>query len=431
METEMKRIAEIASKHGKVQTIVHHINVGNLKEKHKDAIGKKAAGVDGVTKSIYEENLEVNLTNLMERMKRQAYIPQDVKRVYIPKEGSNEKRGLGIPAYEDKLVQSIMADVLKAIYEEKFLDFSYGFRPDRSCHDAIKKLGNIIEKKKVNYVVDADIKGFFDNVDHEWMMKFLEHDIEDKNFLRLIKRFLKAGIMEEGQYIRSDVGTPQGGVISPVLANVYLHYVLDLWFEKIVKRRCKGEAYIVRYADDFVCCFQFLEEAEIFYLSLNKRLEEFGLKIAENKSKIIEFGRFAEENRNDRGDGKPDTFDFLGFTHYCSKSKNGWFRVKRKTSKKKQGTKIAKMKIWLKERMHEPLADTIKTLNKKLIGHYNYYGITDNFRSIQTFYYTTLRQLFKTLRRRTQKHKINWDKFNVILKYLPLAQPKIRVSVYD
>lgn len=431
METEMKRIAEIASKYGRVQTIVHHINVENLKEKHKKATARKAAGVDGVTKTIYGENLEGNLTNLMERMKRQAYIPQDVKRVYIPKEGSNEKRGLGIPAYEDKLVQSIMADVLTAIYEGNFLDISYGFRPNRSCHDAIKKLGNIIEKKKVNYVVDADIKGFFDNVDHEWMMKFLEHDIEDKNFLRLVKRFLKAGIMEEGKHIRSDVGTPQGGVISPILANVYLHYVLDLWFEKIVKKRCKGEAYIIRYADDFVCCFQYLEEAELFYLSLGKRLKEFGLMIAENKSKIIEFGRFAEENRSKRGDGKPDTFDFLGFTHYCSKSKNGWFRVKRKTSKKKQRTKIAKMKIWLKDRMHEPLADTIKTLNKKLIGHYNYYGITDNSRSIWAFYYATLKQLFKTLRRRTQKHKINWDKFNVILKYLPLAQPSIRVSVYS
>ncbi len=208
----MKRIAEIASKHGKVQTIVHHINVGNLKEKHRKAILKKAAGVDGVTKIIYEENLEENLSNLMDRMKRQAYIPQDVKRVYIPKEGSNERRGLGIPAYEDKLVQSIMADILTAIYEEKFLDFSYGFRPDRSCHDAIKKVGNIIEKKKVNYVVDADIKGFFDNVDHDWMIKFLENDIEDKNFLRLVKRFLKAGIMEDGKHIRTDVGTPQGGL---------------------------------------------------------------------------------------------------------------------------------------------------------------------------------------------------------------------------
>lgn len=430
METEMKRIAEIAKEHGKVQTIVHHINVENLKEKHNKAIAKKAAGVDGVTKSIYDENLEENVANLMERMKRQAYIPQDVKRVYIPKEGSNEKRGLGIPTYEDKLVQSIMADILTAIYEEKFLDISYGFRPNRSCHDAIKKLGKIIEKKKVNYVVDADIKGFFDNVDHEWMMKFLENDIEDKNFLRLVKRFLKAGIMEDGKYIRSDVGTPQGGVISPILANVYLHYVLDIWFEKVVKKKCKGEAYIVRYADDFVCCFQYWDEAEIFYLSLKERLEKFGLKIAENKSKIIEFGRFAEENRNDRGDGKPDTFDFLGFTHYCSKSNNGWFRVKRKTSRKKQRTKIAKMKMWLKERMHEPLADTIKSLNKKLIGHYNYYGITDNVKSIGAFYYITLKQLYKTLRRRTQKNKINWEKFNIILKYLPLSQPSIRVSVY-
>ena len=232
----MKRIAEIVKNHNKLQTLVHNINVENLKEKHRLAISKKATGIDGVTKAIYEENLDENLLNLVDRMKKQAYKPQDVRRVYIPKEGSTEKRGLGIHAYEDKLVQGIMADILTAIYEEKFLDLSYGFRPKRSCHDAIKKLGKIIEKKKINYIVDADIKGFFDNVDHDWMIKFLEHDIEDKNFLRIIQRFLKAGVIEEGKLLRSDTGTSQGGVISPILANVYLHYVLDLWFEKIVKK---------------------------------------------------------------------------------------------------------------------------------------------------------------------------------------------------
>lgn len=431
METEMKRIAEIAKNHKKLQTLVHHINVDNLREKHRLALANKASGVDGITKAKYEENLEENLSDLIARMKRQAYKPQFVRRVYIPKEGSSEKRGLGIPAYEDKLVQSIMADVLTAIYEEKFLDFSYGFRPKRSCHDAIKKLGKIIEKKKVNYVVDADIKGFFDNVDHEWMMKFLENDIEDNNFLRIIKRFLKAGIMEDGKYIRTDAGTPQGGVISPILANVYLHYVLDLWFEKVVAKQCRGEAYIIRYADDFVCCFQYQTEAELFYQSLKERLNKFGLSLAEDKSKIIEFGRFAERDRNNRGEGKPNTFDFLGFTHYCSKSKARWFRVKRKTSKKKQKSKIAKMKIWLRERMHAPLDQTIKTLNRKLIGHYNYYGITDNSRCIQSFHYIAVKELFRVLRRRTQKNKINWDKYKEILKHLPIAPPRIRVNIYD
>ena len=212
METEMNRIAEIARKHGKVQTLVHHINVENLREQHKQMKSGKATGVDRVTKEEYELNLEENLANLVDKMKRQAYKPQEVRRIYIPKDGSKEKRGLGIPAYEDKLVQGVMAKILTAIYEEKFVDVSYGFRPKKSCHDALKKLGRVIEKKKVNYIVDMDIKGFFDNVDHEWMIKFLENDIEDKNFIRIIKRFLKAGILEDGKHIETDQGTPQGGL---------------------------------------------------------------------------------------------------------------------------------------------------------------------------------------------------------------------------
>ena len=431
MKTEMKRIAEIARNHGKVQTLIHHINVENLREQHKQIKAKKATGIDGVTKEKYEESLDENLTNLVDRMKRQAYKPQEVRRVYIPKDGSKEKRGLGIPAYEDKLVQRIMAKILTAIYEEKFLDMSYGFRPMKSCHDAIKRLGRIIEKKKVSYIVDMDIKGFFDNVNHEWMIKFLEHDIQDKNFIRLIKRFLKAGILEEGKHIETDQGTPQGGVVSPVLANVYLHYVLDLWFEKKVKKQNKGESFIVRYADDFVCCFQYKEEAKQFYYRLKERLSKFGLEIAENKSKIIEFGRFAEENCKRRGDGKPETFDFLGFTHYCSKSKQGWFRVKRKTSRKKQKTKIAKMKMWIRQRMHKPLKETIKSLNRKLVGHYNYYGITDNSKSIHAFYYHTVRQLYKTLKRRTQKHRMSWERYKKLLTYMPITKPSIQVNVYQ
>lgn len=430
METEMKRIAEIASKHGRVQTLIHHINVENLRTQHEQMKRKKATGIDGVTKEEYEENLEENLINLVDRMKRQVYKPQEVKRVYIPKDGSKDKRGLGIPAYEDKLVQGVMSKVLTAIYEEKFLNVSYGFRPEKSCHDAIKKLGKIIEKKKVNYIVDLDIKGFFDNVDHEWMIRFLENDIEDKNFIRLVKRFLKAGILEEGKHIETDQGTPQGGVISPILANIYLHYVLDLWFENKIKKHSKGESYMVRYADDFVCCFQNPDEAELFYYELQERLSKFGLEIAENKSKILEFGRFAEQNREQRGESKPETFDFLGFTHYCSKSKQGWFRVKRKTSRKKQTAKIAKMKIWIRQRMHKPLKETIKTLNRKLIGHYNYYGITDNSKSIHTFYNKVVRQLYKTLKRRTQKHNMNWKRYNKLLEYMPITKPTIKMNIY-
>lgn len=287
------------------------------------------------------------------------------------------------------------------------------------------------ERKKVNYIVDADIKGFFDNVDHKWMMKFLEHRIEDRNFLRLIARFLKAGIIEEGKYLRSDVGTPQGGLISPILANVYLHYVLDLWFYKKIKKEMQGECYMIRYADDFVCCFQYKHEAEKFYQVLKERLKKFNLEIAEDKTKIIEFGRFAEYNKKNRGEGKPETFNFLGFTHYCSKSKKGKFRVKRKTSKKKLQAKIKNMKQWLWENMHKPIDKIIKKLNIKLLGHYRYYGITDNSKSIGAFYRRVYIQLYRTLKRRTQNDRLTWEKYERILKFNPIVRPKIYVNVYE
>lgn len=433
METVFARIAEVVERHpeGKLQTLVHAINQETLIEQHKRMLGSKATGVDGIAKQDYEENLTANIEDLMRRMKNQAYKPQPVRRAYIPKVGSDKMRGLGIPAYEDKLVQGVIAKVMNIIYEPKFLKRSYGFRPKLSCHDAIKELGNIIERKKISYIVDADIKGFFDNVDHDWLMKFLEHDIEDKNFLRLIKRFLKAGIMEEGNYLRSDLGTPQGGIISPILANVYLHFVLDLWFEKIIKKYMQGDCEIVRYADDFVCCFQYKNEAELFYKELIKRLEKFNLQIAEDKTKIIEFGRFAEEDRKGRGEGKPETFDFLGFTHYCSKSKNGYFRVKRKTSRKKFHAKAMVMKEWMKENMHTPIINLIKKLNIKLIGHYRYYGVTDNYRSIEKFYKLAYKRLYKILKRRTRKDGLTWHIYDKILEFNPILKPKIYVNVYD
>ena len=433
METVFARIAEVVEKHPnrKLQTLVHAINQETLEEQHKIISGSKATGVDGITKENYGDNLTANLDDLIQRMKNQAYKPQPVRRVYIPKVGSDKMRGLGIPAYEDKLVQGVIAKVMNIIYEPKFLKCSYGFRPKLSCHDAIKELGNIIEKKKISYIVDAYIKGFFDNVDHEWLIKFLEHDIEDKNFLRLIKRFLKAGIMEEGNYLRSDLGTPQGGIISPILANVYLHFVLDLWFEYKVKKYMNGDCEIVRYADDFVCCFQYKTEAELFYKELIKRLNKFNLQIAEDKTKIIEFGRFASGNRGERGEGKPETFDFLGFTHYCSKSKNGYFRVKRKTSRKKFNAKAIVMKEWLKDNMHTPIVNLIKKLNVKLVGHYRYYGITDNHRRISVFYWLVCETLYKILKRRTRKDGLTWNRYARILEFNPIAKPKIYVNVYE
>lgn len=431
METKLTRIAELAKQRPRVklQTLIHAIDEESLKAAHSALSADKAVGVDAVTKEEYGEKLQENITDLLSRMKRQAYKPQPVKRVYIPKT-DKKKRPLGIPAYEDKLVQKALNEILTVIYEPEFLDCSYGFRPGRSCHDALKEVTKTLEKKKVSYVVDADIKGFFDNVDHGWMVKFLQDRIQDPNLLRLIQRFLKAGVIEARVEYETNTGTPQGGIISPTLANVYLHYVLDLWFEVKIKRECRGEAYLIRYCDDFVCFFQYQDEAEAFYGKLIERLRKFNLEIAEEKTKIIEFGRFAEERRHKRGEGKPETFDFLGFTHYCSKSKNGKFRVKRKTSRKKFKTKLKHFAEWLYQNMHTEIEELIKKINIKLVGHYRYYGVTDNTNRIHAFGYYIRRKLFEILNRRSQKKSLTWEGFAKLENRFPLAKAKIYVNIY-
>lgn len=433
METELARIAELAKRRPriKLQTLANLINEKTLMISHKEMVAKRATGVDDVTKGEYEQNLKENVESLIEKMKRQAYKPLPVKRVFIPKDGTQKLRPLGIPVYEDKLVQSVLNKILNAIYEQEFLDCSYGFRPGRSCHDALKALDKVIATKKVSYVVDADIKGFFDNVNHEWLMKFLGERIEDPNILRLVARFLKAGIMENRNLLDSDLGTPQGGLISPTLGNLYLHYVLDLWFEKKISKESRGEAHVIRYCDDFICCFQYKEDAMNFYDNLINRLREFNLEIAEEKTKIIEFGRFAEENRANRRESKPQTFDFLGFTHYCSKNRNGKFAIKKKTSKKKFKAKLQKSKEWLRKNMHEPIANIIKSLNTKLVGHYRYYGITGNSSMINSFKYRVMKQLFWVLNRRSQRRSYNWNKFLKMLKIYPIAKAKIYVNMYE
>ena len=427
MANEGSRIAPGNGEHYRVYSVMHHVNVETLAEEHRRQKTGKAAGVDKVTKLEYDKNLQRNLEDLIACMKSFSYRPQPVRRTYIPKESGNGMRPLGIPAYEDRLVQGAMAKVLNGVYEKKFYDFSYGFREGKSQHQAVKAVNDIIMFRKVSYVADIDIRGFFDNLDQKWLIKFLEHDIADKNFVRYIARFLKSGIMENLQFYESDSGVPQGGSTSPVLANVYLHYVLDMWFDKVVTKQCRGEAYIVRFADDFVCMFQYKDDAEKFFSSLKERLDKFGLEIAEDKSKIIAFGRFARENSKD---GKVDTFDFLGFTHICGKTRNGKFTVVHRTSRKKMKAKQAKAKMWLHQHMHEPVQGLITALNKKLVGHYNYYGISGNFKSIQDFYVYVVRQLFKALRRRGQRHRLTWEKFNRILKYNPIAKPSIRVNIW-
>lgn len=346
METQLARIAEKARENPKYKfmTLIHLINEETLSAAHNQMAVRKAPGVDGVTRAGYGEELEGNIRDLVVRMKKQAYKPQKVRRVHIPKPGTDQTRPLGIPAYEDKLVQAVAAQILNAIYEQDFMGFSYGFRPKRNAHDALKHLNKLIEGHRVNYIVDADIKGFFDHVDHHWIMEILRERIADTNLLRLIHRFLKAGVIEAGIRYDTPEGTPQGGVISPILANVYLHYVLDLWFQKVVRKHCRGAAHMVRYADDFVCCFEFEEEARKFYDALEKRLAKFNLELAADKSQIIAFGKNAEAEAEANGLSKPGTFDFLGFTHYCGKSRHGKFRVKRKTSRKKFKASVAKAK---------------------------------------------------------------------------------------
>ncbi|AUJ23827.1 Group II intron-encoded protein LtrA [Virgibacillus dokdonensis] len=279
--------------------------------------------------------------------------------------------------------------------------------------------------------MDADIKGFFDNVDHKWMMDFLRHRIKDPNFLRIIARFLKAGYIEEGKHIQSDVGTPQGGNLSPILANIYLHYVLDIWFERIVRKQCKGQAYMVRYADDFVCCFQYQQDAQAFYRALKQRLKKFNLEIAENKTNIIPFGRFAGENSKRKGLSKPGTFDFLGFTHYCSRNKTEQFRVKRKTSKKKVQSKLKKCKEWLKFHRNKGADFIMDRLKRSLVGYYNYYCITDNTATVDVYRHQVIKLLFKWLNRRSQKRSFNWGNFELFLRRYPLPRAKVKESIYD
>lgn len=306
MEKEKAEIASLVERYGRVQSLMKYVNSDTLKESYNKQPKGKAVGVDGITKEQYGENLEENIESLLVRMKKFSYKPYPVRRAYIPK-GNGKMRGLGIPSFEDKVVQGVFKEILEAIYEPKFKEFSFGFRPNRSCHDAIQRVNKHIMADKVNYILDADIKGFFDNLDHEWMIKFLEHDIADKNFIRYIKRFLIGGVMEDGKRLDTEAGTVQGGLISPVLANVYLHYTLDTWFDYVKKHEFKGEMYMVRYADDFVCLFQYENEAQRFYQLLIERLRKFGLEIAEDKSRVLPLAD-TREQRN------PLTFSALHTT---------------------------------------------------------------------------------------------------------------------
>lgn len=433
VRTKLHRIAEKARKEPgfKFTSLYHLMNEellrGCFKRLRKDA----AAGIDNMTKDMYADNLESNLSNLIDRLHRMAYIPQPVRRKYIPKPGSTKQRPLGIPCFEDKLVQAGLVQIMESVYEQDFIKDSYGFRPARSCHDALRALSEAEENNPVNHIVEADIKGFFDNVSQDWLMKFLAHRIEDKRIQRMVKRFLKAGVEEDGSVMVSDGGTPQGGVISPLLANIYLHYSLDLWFEKVYRKSCAGYARLIRYADDFVVCFQYKTDAERFRKELGERLGKFELEVEPTKTKVMEFGRFAVQNAKKRG-GRAGTFDFLGLTHYCGTRKDGkGFRMKRVTARKKFIAKLKIFKEWLKKARILKTKELWQIAKAKLRGHYNYYGVTDNLRGIVRFGEKVKKLLFKWLNRRGKKNCLNWEKFNEMLKRFPLPKPRIRVSMFS
>lgn len=432
VETKLQRIAEKASSDPTCQftSLFHLMNVELLRGCFEGLRNNAASGIDGITKEQYAIQLEENLRQLVDRLHRMAYIPQLVVRVNIPKPGSDKLRPLGIPALEDKIVQAGLSKILQAIYEQDFIEDSYGFRPKRGCHDALRALSQSVEDQPTNHLVEADIKGFFDNVDQEQLMTYLRHRIADKRILRYIKRFLKAGIQEDGIFRASERGTPQGGVISPVLANIYLHYTLDLWYSKRFIKSCIGTTRLIRYADDFVVCFQSEAEAKRFRQEMEERLNQFGLEIAPEKTQCIEFGVFAIKRAKARGE-RAATFDFLGFTHYCSRTRNGKrFRMKRKTISKRLSAKLKIYKAWLKSNRTLSTPEIMKKTARKLRGHYGYYGVTDNSKGISAYYYEVKGILYKWLNRRGKKGCYNWEKFAKLLARYPLPTPRIVVNLF-
>ena len=429
MSTNLKWIGEKARKEPKLvfTNLYHHVtDVDNLRACYEALPGNRAVGVDGVIKEEYGKNLEENLQNLSGRLKRMGYRPRPKKRSYIPKPGSKKGRPLGISCFEDKIVELAVKRVLEPIYEAVFEDSSYGYRPGRSQHECLDELGKTVQQKRVHYIVEADIKAFFDEVNHEWTIKFLEHRIGDPRVIRLIKRMLKGGTMEDGLVKATEAGTPQGSILSPLLSNIYLHYVLDLWFSRKVAKQSRGEAYYFRFADDFLACFKYRTDAEEFLSKLKERLEVFGLRTAEEKTHCIEFGRFARDNARKRGE-KPKEFTFLGFTHYCGKTKKGHFKVKRRTSRKKMAQSLNKFAGWVrKARSVLRKGKMLEAAKVRVHGHLNYYAITDNSAQCKNYVYHVEHLLFKWLNRKSQRKAYTWPQFAQALKWVDWPTPRIR-----
>ena len=428
------RIGELSDLHGvrkaarkdkrtRFTALLHHVTVGLLRDSYFALKRDAAPGIDGVTWKEYETGLEEKLADLQSRIHRGTYRAQPSKRAYIPK-ADGRQRPLGIAALEDKVVQQAVVTILNQIYEEDFLGFSYGFRPGRSQHQALDALWVGIMRRKVNWILDADIRGFFDHLSHEWLVKFIEHRIADRRILRLIQKWLRAGVSEEGKWSKTEVGTPQGSVASPLLANVYLHYVFDRWVQHWRKHQATGDMVVVRYADDIVAGFENRADAERFLSEWKERLQKFGLELHPDKTRLIEFGREAAKNRKQRGEDKPEVFDFLGFTHMCGKTrKTGRFIVKRKTIRKRLSGKLGELKEELRRRWHQPVAEIGKWLKSVVQGYFNYQAVPGNMDSLNSFRAQVIWRWYRALRRRSQRSRMTWERlWPLVDRWIPSAK---------
>jgi group II intron reverse transcriptase/maturase len=404
--------------------LLHHVDVGRLREAYRAISPDAAPGVDGVTWRDHGLELEANLQDLHARVQRGAYRARPSRRVFIPKP-DGRLRPLGVAALEDKILQRAVVEVLNAVYEQDFVGFSYGFRSGRGQHDALDALAVALDRRRVNWVLDADLRDFFTRLDQGWLEKFLEHRIADKRVLRLIQKWLRAGVIEDGEWSKTEEGTAQGASVSPLLANVYLHYVFDLWADQWRRRHARGEVIFSRFADDYVAGFEHREDAERFLVDLRERFVEFGLELHPEKTRLIEFGRFAARDRERRGDSKPETFEFLGFTHICGKDRRGRFKLRRVTSKKKMRAKLHEVKAELRRRMHHPIPEQGRWLARVLAGHYNYYAVPDNSEALRAFRFRVIWHWRQALRLRSQKSRIAWERVRRLAdRWLP--QPRIR-----
>jgi group II intron reverse transcriptase/maturase len=429
MPTGLERIAVKAREEPKLRftSLAHHVTKQLIWKSLCQIPNKSAAGCDGKTVAEAKEEFEEWVEPMLQSMHRKGYRPPPIRRVYIPKPGKKEKRPLGVPCVTDRALQRSVAQVLSGIYEQDFESSSFGGRPGLGAHHALATLNEVIAGRKVSWVLEADLKNFFGSLDHGWLLRFVEHRVGDPRIISLIRRWLKAGVLEDGTLHPNEEGTPQGGSISVLLSNVYLHYVLDLWFEHVVKPRLSGEAYLVRYIDDFVICFQYRADALRVQTVLRKRLEKFRLALEPNKTKLAEFGRFAQRDASKRGRTRPETIYFLGFTLYCTRNRNGNFKVGMRTEKSRIRRSLAHLRDLMRRMRHLPVREQVINLNRVLRGHYAYYGIAGNLRALQRVHRAVERYWRKMLSSRSRAGNISWEVFYRIKERFPLQRPKLRL----